>query len=245
MTAACTSRCRINRHRTGRAHLRGGALQAGMSLRLLRSIAGIALVSLFASVGHAEPARSEQGNQPAPPACAAATDPQMTRAAVAATAAFEALWISSNESWLAAYAFGGQLNNPMLPAELEAPAAPPITGYAYVEKPRCVVLSGLQNGKAIVGFEAAVLRFNESGGGWSSALRDVIVAAFSVGHDGTAWAAKPAAHDAVVLPPDTQFRRPDPAELPPHAKWPKRDCRPPRLWDGKRCVRPRLPPPVP
>jgi len=245
MTAVCTILCPSDGHRTGRARWRGRALQTGMSLHPLHRIAGIALVSLVASFGHAGPARSDSGNQPAPPACADATDPQLKSATVAATAAFEALWILSNESWLAAYAFGGQLNNPLLPAELEAPAAPQITGYAYVEKPRCVVLSGLQNGKATLGFEAAVLRFNESGGGWSSALRNVVIVAFSVDHDGTDWAAKPAAHDAVVLPPDTQFRRPDLAELPPHTKWPKRDCRPPRLWDGKRCVRPRLPPPGP
>lgn len=151
------------------------------------------------------------------------------------------LWLKQADAWFTAYTLKGEALNPLIPQGDRVANQPIPHGFVFASELHCMLLSE-RSQQLQIGLRATTYRFHENAGGWSKAMRDGIIMVIDVIKDpkSLAWQARLISDDIAVLPPDATFRMPATNELPPHDKWPKRECRLSKLWSGARCVKPKL-----
>jgi hypothetical protein len=151
------------------------------------------------------------------------------------------LWIKKADAWFTAYALKGEALNPLLPQGGNVANQPTPHGFVFASDLNCVLLNE-RNQQLQIGLRATTYRFHENAGGWSKAMSDGIIMVIDVVKEPntSTWQARLISDDIAVLPPDATFRMPATNELPPHDKWPTRECSLPKLWNGARCVKPKF-----
>lgn len=163
------------------------------------------------------------------------------QAAAAISTAFQGVWLRSGDGWISKYELGqSDVRNPLRPdLNVNAPAAKPISGYAYVTGLRCTKSKARRKRDGatpiVIVLVADTLRFNEAGAGWTGSIDDSAVAAAALERTGVIWTARLIRHDDLAVPPDARWQKVAIKDAPPHDTWPARPCEPPKLWSGTTC----------
>jgi hypothetical protein len=205
-----------------------------------------ALCALVIGLGLMRPARAAdaQNAKPRETDCAAVTDAALRIAIATGRQQLDASWLKSGDGYITRYTIAGEEKNPLLPQAKPEPESAAISGFAYANTFTCAVIQGEDGqsddgSKVLLKFRADTVRFNEANAGWTAATLNGTVSVMLGARQGYTWTLQPGQGDDTIFPPGTELSPPNPGNLPPHAVWPAKECRLPKLWNGEKCVRPK------
>lgn len=170
--------------------------------------------------------------------CATLTDADQRALAELGRSKLAETWLASGTGWLAAYDIGGDEKNPLLPHAKSEPSVT-IRGFVFASGWTCALVPSADPNQALLKLRAITFRFNENGAGWTNPGSNGLVLSLLGKRSSGAWTATPVGADDTIFPQGTVLRRPALQDLPPHATWPAKPCRPPKLWTGQRCATPK------